>query len=265
MSKVPQLRALDMGGEIMKTRYNAFLALILLTLSFLATGSYGQKTVARPSATTSGPNQVQSDFEYELSITPSGLAGIIVRRKSGLGLFTPEMLGRFANQSAKNSLNPSFVIRSDKESKMADILAAINAVRISPKTEMKIEAEADLEIFIPRKIDPKAVARPNPLSLIVNVDERSNMSLNGEKEGSFPDTSKLEQHLKQIFKDRESNGVWREGTKTTETTVIISLSKNMTFANLVDLARGVKRGGSDHIGLQVDESDKILELEMIRP
>lgn len=266
MSKVPQLRASDIEGENMRTRNIATTVLILLTVAFLSAHTYGQKTVAKQSpTTTAGSKQVMSDFEFEVSITPLGLAGIIVRRKSGLGLFTPDMLSSFANQSAKNALNASFVVRPDKASKMADILDVINAIRVSPKTDARIEVDTDLTVFIPKKPDPKAFPKPNPLTLVVSVDERFNISLNGESNGSFPDTSKLEQQLKQIFKERESDGVWRQGTNTTETTVIISLAKNMTFADLVELARAIKRGGSDAIGLQVDETIKIVEMDISKP
>jgi len=249
MSKVPQLRALDIRGENMRTRNFAVIAFMLLLAAFVSAQPAGKKPV-----TTTGSNQ-QSDFEFEVTVTPLGLAGVIVRRKSGLGLFTPAMLNSFANQSTKTSQNQSFVIRPDKDAKMADILAAINAIRISPKTDMRIEVDADLTVFIPKKPDPNAFPRPNPLTLVVNVDERSNISLNGEKQGAFPDTSKLEQHLKEIFKDREKNGL-------AETTVTISPAKNMTFANLVDLARAVKRGGSRAIGLQVDEPNKMVEMDI---
>lgn len=222
----------------MRTRYFAVMAVTLLLAAFVNAQPGGKKPV-----TTAGSKQA-SDFEYEVSVTPLGLAGIIVRRKSGLGLFTPDMLVSFA----KNAPDPSFVIRPDKGAKIGDVLAAINAIRMSPKANMRIEVDSDLTVFIPKKVDPNVVPKPNPLTLVVNVDETSNISLNGEKESSFPDTSKLEQHLKQIFKDREKNGF-------NETTVTVKLSKSMTFANLVDFVRAIKRGGSQNIGLEVDESN----------
>ncbi len=217
------------------------MAFMLLSAIFANAQPGGKKPV-----TTSGSSQAVSDFEYEVSITPLGLAGILVRRKSGLGLFTPAMLSSFANQSAK--ISPSFVIRPDKGARMTDILSVINALRVSPKADMRIEVDSDLTVFIPKKVDPNVVPKPNPLTLVVNVDETSNISLNSEKEGSFPDTSKLEQHLKLIFQDREKSGF-------AETTVTVKLSKNMTFANLVELVRAIKRGGSQSIGLEVDESN----------
>ena len=243
----------------MRTRYIAVTSSILLMAAFLNAQPPGKKPVTtRPATTTAPANQAVADFEFEVTITPLGLAGIIVRRKSGLGLFTPAMLSSFANQSAKNSLNPAFVIRPDKGAKMADILAVINAIRLSPKTDIKMEVDADLSVFIPKKPDPNAFPRPDPLFLLVSIDEKSNISLNGEKEGMFPDTSKVEQHLKQIFQDREKNGL-------AETAVVISLAKNMTFANLVELARAVKRGGSRVIGLQVDEINKMVEVDIRNP
>ncbi|HRI02273.1 MAG TPA: hypothetical protein PLL77_00905 [Pyrinomonadaceae bacterium] len=232
----------------MRTRYFAVTACMLLLATFVNAQPGGKKPV---------PNQ-QSDFEFEVTVTPLGLAGVVVRRKSGLGLFTPEMLSSFANQSAKSPLNPSFAVRPDKDAKIADILAAINALRISPKADLRIEVDADLTIFIPKKLDPNAIPRPNPLTLVVSVDATSGISLNGEKEGSFPNTSKLEQHLKQIFQDRRKNGL-------AETTVLISFAKNMTFTNLDQLARALRSAGSNMIGLQVDETNMLVEMELTKP
>ncbi len=186
------------------------------------------------------------------------MAGVSVRKKSGSSLLTPAMLSALADQSAKNSFSRSFVIRPDKGAKMADILAAINALRVSPKTDIRIEVDADLSVFVPKKPDPNAMPRPNPLFLLVNIDERSNISLNGEKEGIFPDTSKVEQHLNQIFQDRAKNGL-------SDTAVVISLAKGMTFANLVEIARAVRKAGSEAVSLQVDESGTMFEMEITKP
>lgn len=248
----------------MKIRHIATAAFILLMASFLNGQTPRQKTVmTRPSATTVNSNLEPLSFEFEVSLTSDGLVSILARRKSGMALFTPNMLNSFANYfyidgpvrstNSKNSQNPSFAIRPDKDSKMADTLAVINAVRVSSKTEVRIEVDGDLSIFVSTKPDPKgSPARPNPLFLLVKTDEKSNILLNNEQEGSFPNTSKLEQHLQQIFQERKNNGVWREGTNTTETTVLLRPNKNMAFANFVDLARAISRGGSDTVGLQVD-------------
>ncbi|MEQ1924101.1 MAG: hypothetical protein ABL952_16475, partial [Pyrinomonadaceae bacterium] len=167
---------------------------------------------------------------------------------------------------AKNAPDPSFVIRPDKGAKMSDILAAINALRVSPKADMRIEVDADLNVFIPKKLDPNAgPPKPNPLFLLVEIDGRSNILLNTQKKGTFPATSNMEQRLKDIFRERENNGVWLQGTNTTDTTVFIRLAGNMTFENLAELARTIKRAGSDNIGLQVDEGIKMVEVELKQP
>lgn len=256
----------------MKTRYLAISAFILLLAAFVNAQVPGKKpATARPVATTAGSNQALPDFEFEVSITPLGLAGVIVRKRSGLGLFTPSMLSSLANYlnseqtnrptTTKAAKNSSFVILPERDTKMAEILDVINAIRVSPKNEMRIEIDGDLTIFIPKKPDPNgAFPRPNPLTLVLNVDERSSISLNGQNEGSFPDTSKVENDLRLIFQDREKNGLWREGTTTTDTTVILKLAKNMTFAKVIELARAIKKAGSDAITLQMDDADLVMNL-----
>lgn len=237
----------------MRNRNFAVIAFVLL-LAAIVSAQPGRK---KP-AVAAGSDQAASDFEFEVTITPLGMAGVSVRKKSGSGLLTPAMLSALADQSAKNSFSRSFVIRPDKGAKMADILAAINALRLSPKTDIRIEVDADLSVFVPKKPDPNAMPRPNPLFLLVSIDERSNISLNGEKEGIFPDTSKVEQHLNQIFQDRAKNGL-------SDTAVVISLAKGMTFANLVEIARAVRKAGSEAVSLQVDESGTMFEMEITKP
>lgn len=237
----------------MRNRNFAVIAFVLL-LAAIVSAQPGRK---KP-AVAAGSDQAASDFEFEVTITPLGMAGVSVRKKSGSSLLTPAMLSALADQSAKNSFSRSFVIRPDKGAKMADILAAINALRVSPKTDIRIEVDADLSVFVPKKPDPNAMPRPNPLFLLVNIDERSNISLNGEKEGIFPDTSKVEQHLNQIFQDRAKNGL-------SDTAVVISLAKGMTFANLVEIARAVRKAGSEAVCLQVDESGTMFEMEITKP
>lgn len=237
----------------MRNRNFAVIAFVLL-LAAIVSAQPGRK---KP-AVAAGSDQAASDFEFEVTITPLGMAGVSVRKKSGSGLLTPAMLSALADQSAKNSFSQSFVIRPDKGAKIADILVAIIALRVSPKTDIRIEVDADLSVFVPKKPDPNAMPRPNPLFLLVNIDERSNISLNGEKEGIFPDTSKVEQHLNQIFQDRAKNGL-------SDTAVAISLAKGMTFANLVEIARAVRKAGSEAVSLQVDDSGTILEMEITKP
>lgn len=256
MPNVPQLQSTNIKGENMKIRYGTTTLIIFLTAAFLTAQTSGKK----PATPTSAVKQSASDFEFEVSINPLGLAGITVRRKTGLGLLTPVMLSSFASQSTRNSFAPPFVVRPDKDAKIVDVLAAINALRVSPKTDMRIEIEADLSIFVPRKTDPNAFPRPDPLTLVVNVDDRAGISLNGEPQGSFPDTSSLDRALKQIFQERENNGIVRPGTNAIETTVRIKLAKNMRFADLSNLARALRKAGSDDIGMWVDDTDNIAKM-----
>lgn len=259
----------------MRTHLIAAIAFVLLTAFFLNAQTPKKKPV-KASAPAVVSHSEPIDFEFEVSLTPEGLAGILARRRSGMALFTPKMVNSFAKYfyreqaarptTSKASESPSFVIRPDKGSRMEETLEVINAVRVSPKTEVRIEVDAGLAIFVPKKPDPKgAPPKPNPLFLLVKIDERFNIVLNNEPQGSLSDTSKLEQYLRQIFRERAENGVWREGTTTTDTTILIKLDKKMTFANLVEVARALSRAGSDSIGLQVDETNMIVSVEMIQP
>ena len=86
---------------------------------------------------------------------------------------------------------------------------------------------------------------PNPLLLVVSVnDEVGALLLNNEPFGTLSDTGPLSKKLMEVFKAREENGVFREGTKEVEKSVTIMLPKSprrkvfdfMTIAGAVRLS-----------------------------
>ena len=94
---------------------------------------------------------------------------------------------------------------------------------------------------------------PNPLTLVVSLERDSKIFLNRENSGVFPDTLLLVGYLKQIFKDREANGIYRSGTNEVERTVFIKVPLSVKFRDVIRLAQEVSYAGASPIGLQIDE------------
>ena len=122
---------------------------------------------------------------------------------------------------------------------------------ITPMKPSRFEAKVPAE---PKPDDVQAPAKPNPLTLVVTVD-RSTMgvALNNEAAGDVSDTSLLTTKLQEIFKQRENNLVFREGTNEVEKTVFVKSPRSIKYGDVVKVIDAVKLAGSDRVGLQVDD------------
>jgi biopolymer transport protein ExbD len=71
--------------------------------------------------------------------------------------------------------------------------------------------------------------------------------------GDVTDPSVLANALAAIFKERESNGVFREGTNEVEKTVFIKAPRMVKYGDVVKVIDAVKGAGASPVGLQVDD------------
>ena len=65
------------------------------------------------------------------------------------------------------------------------------------------------------------------------------------------DTDKLNAKLAEIFKERENNGVFREGTNEVEKTIFLKSPKSVR--DVVKVIDAAKAAGASPIGLQIDD------------
>ena len=113
--------------------------------------------------------------------------------------------------------------------------------------EAKVPAEPKPE---EQEVDPK----PNPLTLVVTVNKSDmKLSLNKENAGDVSDASSLTTQLSEIFKERDTNGVFREGTNEVEKTVFIKSPRSVKYGDVVKVIDAVKQAGAQPIGLQIDD------------
>jgi biopolymer transport protein ExbD len=80
--------------------------------------------------------------------------------------------------------------------------------------------------------------------------------LNKESMGDISDPKALTDKLSQIFKDRESNGVYKENTNEIEKTVFVKGPKTIKYGEVVKLIDAIKMSGATPVGLQVDNLDQ---------
>ena len=152
----------------------------------------------------------------------------------------------------KSTLSPILIVKADPSINYSDLLNVINAFRVSPGQKVKVEISKDFYAFVPPK-PGKSFSQGltiAPLSLFVTLDKDMKLNINGEP---LNDLNHLQNFLKQIFKAREDNGVFREGTNQIETTVLIKASPTVKFAEVIKIAGAVREAGSTIIGLSIED------------
>jgi biopolymer transport protein ExbD len=121
---------------------------------------------------------------------------------------------------------------------------------ITPLKPSRFEAKVPAE----PKPEDNVVAKPNPLTLVIGINKDGNkVTLNNEEFGDTTDTSALTNKLSQVFKERETNGVMKEGTNEVEKTVFIKSPRSMRYGNVVKVIDAAKVAGAQPIGLQIDD------------
>jgi biopolymer transport protein TolR len=121
---------------------------------------------------------------------------------------------------------------------------------IAPSKPSRFKAQVPAE----PKPEEQTVAKPNPLTLVVAINKGDKkVTLNNEDAGDVSDASLLTNKLEQIFKDRENNGVIREGTNEVEKTVFIKSPKSVPYGEVVRVIDAVKFAKAEPIGLQIDD------------
>jgi biopolymer transport protein TolR len=122
---------------------------------------------------------------------------------------------------------------------------------ITPLKPSRFEAKVPAE---PKPEENQVEAKPNPLTLVVAVNKADmSVTLNNEAAGDVSDTSLLTTKLQEIFKQRENNLVFREGTNEVEKTVFLKSPRSVKYGDVVKVVDAVKLAGSDRVGLQVDD------------
>src|SRR5580765_3065915 len=122
---------------------------------------------------------------------------------------------------------------------------------ITPLKPSRFEAKVPAE----PKDQPQMNVKPNPLTLVIQINkETKGITLNNEPFGDVSDTEKLSNKLREIFKEREANGVFKENSPNEiEKTVFIKSPKSVRYGDVVKVIDAAKMVGASPIGLQIDD------------
>lgn len=121
---------------------------------------------------------------------------------------------------------------------------------ITPLKPSRFEAKVPAE----PKDDQNVNIKPNPLTLVVGINKETRaITLNNEPYGDVSDTEPLSNKLREIFKERENNGVLRENSNEVEKTIFIKSPKSVRYGDVVKVIDAAKFVGASPIGLQIDD------------
>ncbi len=122
---------------------------------------------------------------------------------------------------------------------------------ITPLKPSRFEAKVPAE---PKDQPQDANIKPNPLTLVVAINKDTrDVTLNNEPFGNVTDTEALGNKLREVFKERENQGVFREGTNEIEKTIFVKSPKSVRYGDVVKVIDAAKAAGASPIGLQIDD------------
>jgi biopolymer transport protein ExbD len=121
---------------------------------------------------------------------------------------------------------------------------------ITPLKPSRFEAKVPAE----PKDDQQVDVKPNPLTLVVAINSADkSVTLNNEAMGDVTDTEALTNRLTEVFKQREAEGAFREGTNEVEKTLFIKSPRSVRYGDVVKVIDAVKVAKAEPIGLQIDD------------
>ena len=121
---------------------------------------------------------------------------------------------------------------------------------ITPLKPSRFEAKVPAE----PKDEQDVNIKPNPLTLVVAINKETRaVTINNEPYGDVSDTDSLGNKLREVFKGRENEGAFREGTNEIEKTVFIKSPKSVRYGDVVKVIDAAKAAGASPIGLQIDD------------
>jgi biopolymer transport protein ExbD len=137
--------------------------------------------------------------------------------------------------------------------KLLDVMRKENVENVGLWVQPAAKSEPGfniLKVKIPAEPkDSDAVSKRNPLNLVLSLSKDGKIKLNNEE--IYEDDKK--EKLAKIFRTRESNGAFREGTNEVEKTITIKGTKSGSYANVVKLIDLAVGAGASPVFVQIDD------------
>ena len=115
---------------------------------------------------------------------------------------------------------------------------------------------------LPEKSDQRADLNIDTLVVTVLPDHTLRLNALPDDMGTIEDTAKLSAFLLNLFNQRRANHVYRDDMRfrgdlpeslRIERTVFVKAPRSLSYGNVAKVIDGVKGGGADPVGLQLDD------------
>ena len=158
----------------------------------------------------------------------------------------------------------NIIIRANANLKYEKVVNLINKIRSQTKQNIKVEFAKYFYGLVPKVPKTTDFPKPNPLMLVVKLDENKNIFLNREKTGTINDLSELKTILERVFKERGESGVFREKSNEVEKTVFIEVPLSIGFSDVKKIAEALKEVFTSPIYLGIDKFPLDEKIDLIK-
>ena len=173
--------------------------------------------------------------------------------------------GVYENSKLVRNVDPVIIIRPGKGILYGDLVNFAGPLRTFGPNTIKVAVGDNEYVVVPAAIkEDNLEVKPNPLTLIVNVNGKLNIDLNREPYGNISFLEPVSARLRQVFREREDNGVFRPDTNFIEKTVGIRLPANLAFEHVIKLVTAIRNAGSDQIAF-IFEPEIVIEEQILPP
>lgn len=251
---------------------------ILFAISWLTPAVLGQKKPPlpqKPSHTSQRPDQPDpnlQDFGFIVSLDVEGEATVSIqvdgasdkiRAQELSGIYDYFSLQKIKRNAHLATFNPGIIIKAATTLEFGKIVDFIKPLRRSGDSRIKIAIGDHDFLIVPARTEPTRLinVKPNPLTLLVQLERSGFIAINNEQIGAIGDPQSTQNRLSDIFKARKENGVFRVGTNELESTVCIKVSPNRPFSDVEKLVGTIRRAGSDFIFLYFESDEPSVVME----
>ena len=146
------------------------------------------------------------------------------------------------------------VVRASPSLAMKTLFELLKTARNgASELSLEVSESYSLKISPEPRVQVETDVKPDPLTLLAAFDDKGAVTLNREPFGALKDLSVIQLKLKDIFKERETNGVFRENTYEIEKTMFLRVPESAQFADVLSFAKALGDIGGDHLWLAMEK------------
>lgn len=249
-------------------KIKALLLVLTMLIGFSSAQAQKKKRPLKKSASSSPATSIneasrREDYVFTVEIDKDSKIKLAVQKSTGsefLGdtqttYLLTDFLAKFSNRKPAEKLNSAIIVKPHPVLKYEEVVSVVKKISSLAMQTIKVEISEDFYVYVPPEMTKKEKTnvKPNPFILIVELDKSMKLRLNEYEMGSLNDLSRLERELKQIFRDRDANGVYRSGTNEIEKRIFLKAPPAVGFFDVIKIIESLRKTGAAPIGLAIDD------------